>query len=89
MYPGWYQGRATHIHLKVRVDSAEVHTGQLFFDEQVNDAVYATSAYKGHGGSRTTNAQDGIYRQAGDQALAALAKSGDGYRATSTLAVRT
>src|SRR5438309_1472658 len=39
IYPGWYMGRATHIHLKVYVGGNAVHTGQLFFNESANDAV--------------------------------------------------
>ncbi len=29
--PGWYPGRAPHIHLKVHVDGRDLHTGQVFF----------------------------------------------------------
>jgi protocatechuate 3,4-dioxygenase beta subunit len=39
VYPGWYQGRAIHIHLKVHVGGRTVHTGQLFFRESANDRV--------------------------------------------------
>ena len=28
IYPGWYQGRAPHIHVKVHVEGDEVDTGQ-------------------------------------------------------------
>ena len=40
IYPGWYPGRAVHIHVKVHVAGAVVHTGQLFFPAAVTDAVY-------------------------------------------------
>src|SRR5437868_1621090 len=33
IYPGWYQGRAVHIHVKVHVGGSVVHTGQLFFSD--------------------------------------------------------
>ena len=33
IYPGWYQGRAVHIHVKVHVGGNVVHTGQLFFPD--------------------------------------------------------
>jgi protocatechuate 3,4-dioxygenase beta subunit len=33
IYPGWYRGRAVHIHMKVHVGGSVVHTGQLFFDD--------------------------------------------------------
>src|SRR2546425_510648 len=61
LYPGWYQGRSVHIHVKVNVGGAAVHTGQLFFDEKVTDAVYAHPPYSSRAGQRTTNAQDSIF----------------------------
>ena len=44
IYPGWYQGRAVHIHVKVAVDGTEVHTGQLFFDDDASERVFAADA---------------------------------------------
>src|SRR6266550_5062184 len=40
IYPGWYQGRAVHIHIKVHVGGRVVHTGQLFFSDTLTDTVY-------------------------------------------------
>ena len=75
IYPGWYQGRATHIHLKVHVGGSASagtysgghvsHTGQLFFQEALNDQVYRLSPYRAKTGTRTRNAQDSIYAGAG------------------------
>jgi protocatechuate 3,4-dioxygenase beta subunit len=87
IYPGWYEGRATHIHLKVHVGGNAVHTGQLFFDEATNQAVYANAPYTGHAGTRTLNSQDGIYASGGAQSMPALTKEGSGYVATITLGV--
>ncbi len=88
LYPGWYQGRAVHIHLKAHRGGNEVHTTQLFFDEKVNDAVYATSPYNTRSGPRTTNTQDDIYAGGGIRSTLDLAKTGDGYVGTLTLGVR-
>ena len=33
IFPGWYTGRAVHVHLKVALAGDDVHTGQLFFDD--------------------------------------------------------
>jgi protocatechuate 3,4-dioxygenase beta subunit len=78
IYPGWYQGRATHIHLKVHVGGGVSrstysgghvsHTGQLFFPESMNDRIYRLSPYRRRSGTRTRNGQDGIYAQAGGTA---------------------
>jgi protocatechuate 3,4-dioxygenase beta subunit len=88
IYPGWYQGRATHIHIKVHTGGNVVHTGQLFFDEAMNSAVYANSPYNAHSGTRTLNSQDGIYSSGGAQSLATVTNSGSTYVATATLGVK-
>jgi protocatechuate 3,4-dioxygenase beta subunit len=72
IYPGWYAGRSIHIHMKAHVDGQTVHTGQLFFNESVNDRVLRLSPYNGRSGRRLRNSEDGIYRQAGSGALVRL-----------------
>ena len=89
VYPGWYQGRATHIHLKAHVGGSVIHTSQLFFDEPINDAVYARSPYSDHIGQRTLNDQDGIYANGGERSKLQLASQRDGYRGAITLGVQT
>jgi protocatechuate 3,4-dioxygenase beta subunit len=90
IYPGWYRGRAPHIHLKVHVGGSVVHTGQLFFADATSDAVYRTAHYKSHGQPDTTDASDSIYKQAGgSSALVKLAKaSGGGFVGSMTLGVK-
>jgi protocatechuate 3,4-dioxygenase beta subunit len=90
IYPGWYQGRATHIHMKARQSrgSSQVHTGQMFFEEAVNDEVYGGNAYA-RTGRRTVNSQDGIFRGGGQQSMVALTRSGDGYIGTMVIGMRT
>lgn len=65
IYPGWYAGRTTHLHYRVRTtlsDSSEVNfTSQLFFAESVNNAVYATTPYARSGTRSTTNSNDSLY----------------------------
>src|SRR4029079_18908518 len=55
IYPGWYAGRATHIHFEVFRGSSLVKTTQIAFPEDVTRAVYATSVYASKGQSSTTN----------------------------------
>ncbi len=47
VYPGWYPGRAVHIHVKVHVGGNVVHTGQLFFRDSFTDVVYRRAPYSG------------------------------------------
>src|SRR5262245_12176234 len=61
VYPGWYQGRATHIHLEVFVNGSSVKTTQMAFPEDVTAAVYAQGVYAARGQNPTTNARDGIF----------------------------
>lgn len=60
IYPGWYPGRAVHIHLRVFVAGDEVLTSQLFFDDDYTAAIYATGEYAPFGLPNTTNQSDRI-----------------------------
>jgi len=77
IFPGWYQGRTPHIHMKVHVGSADrvVHTGQVFFNEAITSSVYRSGAYAGRGQADTSHAEDSIYAQAGgSRAVARLSR---------------
>jgi protocatechuate 3,4-dioxygenase beta subunit len=65
VFPGWYQGRTPHIHMKVHVGGTVVHTGQVFFNEKITAAVYRTAPYSSHGQADTPHGSDSIYAQAG------------------------
>ena len=83
IYPGWYQGRATHIHFKIRTASGHEFTSQLFFDDAISQRVHTQGVYAGKGTSTTPNSRDGIYRSGGDQLLLKLTEDGQGgYAAT-------
>ncbi|MET7622016.1 intradiol ring-cleavage dioxygenase [Streptomyces sp. NPDC005408] len=82
IYPGWYVGRALHIHLKTHVggtvsggtyEGGHVsHTGQLYFPENYNTQVAALTPYRTNTARRTLNSQDGIYRNGGSSTLLAI-----------------
>jgi protocatechuate 3,4-dioxygenase beta subunit len=79
IYPGWYQGRAVHIHFKIRTGASEF-TSQLFFDDALNTQVFAQTPYSQKGSSGVVkNAADGIYNS---KLLLAVTKNGDAYAAT-------
>jgi protocatechuate 3,4-dioxygenase beta subunit len=82
IYPGWYMGRAVHIHFKIRTAQGQTFTSQLFFDEGVTDTVHAKAPYSSHGKRDTTNAADSIYRQSNGQLLLPVTSSGSGYAGT-------
>jgi protocatechuate 3,4-dioxygenase beta subunit len=92
IYPGWYQGRAVHIHFKIRTDpdgaAGFEFTSQLFFDDELSRAVYATGVYAQKGPQDQPNASDQIFNQSGSATLLAVTQDGDGYRATFPIAVQ-
>ncbi|CAF1298108.1 unnamed protein product [Rotaria sordida] len=75
IYPGWYRGRATHIHIKVHIGAnltnidGEMyatgghvsHTGQFYFDDNLTDKVATVAPYMTNNIRRTRNNEDGIY----------------------------
>jgi protocatechuate 3,4-dioxygenase beta subunit len=62
IYPGWYQGRATHIHAEVTISGVSRKVTQIAFPESVNAAVHGTGAYASRGSNPMSNASDGIFR---------------------------
>jgi protocatechuate 3,4-dioxygenase beta subunit len=87
VYPGWYPGRAVHIHFKLRLFAGSTKTyeftSQLFFDEGLTDAVHTQNPYSARGTRNTRNADDGIYNDLPATQKSALtlqaAKVGNGY----------
>jgi protocatechuate 3,4-dioxygenase beta subunit len=67
IFPGWYQGRTTHIHLRLRSTYDSTSTGgtnttQLFFPQDTIDTINTTiSPYRAEGTNPTTNATDHVY----------------------------
>jgi protocatechuate 3,4-dioxygenase beta subunit len=91
IYPGWYQGRAVHLHFKVRsaasASSAYEFTSQLFFDDTLTDQVHAQQPYAAKGQRDLRNSGDGIYNQGGSQLVLNVTQASEGYAATFDIAV--
>jgi protocatechuate 3,4-dioxygenase beta subunit len=87
IYPGWYAGRAVHIHFKIRTDPGAQRgrefTSQLYFDDALTTRVHSRMPYAAKRGRerRDRNADDRIFARGGDQLLLAPKASGDGYAA--------
>jgi protocatechuate 3,4-dioxygenase beta subunit len=73
IYPGWYSGRAVHIHFTIRTKGAQGEdyqfTSQFFFDETLTDQVHAQEPYASKGERNTRNSSDNIFLRGGDQLL--------------------
>ncbi len=88
VYPGWYQGRTVHIHVKVHLGGNVVHTGQLYFPDTFTDRVYRKAPYTTRPNRATRNVDDAIYRNGGRRSQMALRRTSTGlYVATITMGV--
>jgi protocatechuate 3,4-dioxygenase beta subunit len=85
IYPGWYPGRAVHIHFKIRGESSSRRglefTSQLYFDESITEEVHKRTPYNSKGRRSTTNDADFPFRRGGKQLIPSLAKGAQGYAA--------
>jgi protocatechuate 3,4-dioxygenase beta subunit len=65
VYPGWYEGRAIHIHVKVRslegLQDPFEWTSQLYLDNSINEQVHKQPPYSNHGPIKMLNEEDGIF----------------------------
>jgi protocatechuate 3,4-dioxygenase beta subunit len=88
VYPGWYQGRTVHIHVKVHLGGNVLHTGQLYFPDTVTDAVYRNAPYASRPNRDVRNADDSIYRNGGRKSQVSISKNSAGvYVATIMMGV--
>jgi protocatechuate 3,4-dioxygenase beta subunit len=87
VYPGWYQGRTVHIHVKVHVAGNVVHTGQLYFPDKVTDRVFRRRPYSRRPRRTTRNATDFVFAQSGRRSMLGLRKVGSAYVGSITLGV--
>ncbi len=65
IYPGWYHGRTTHIHAKIRLYTgttpAYAFQTQFFFNDAITAKVYTLPAYARTTQRDTYNATDRVY----------------------------
>jgi protocatechuate 3,4-dioxygenase beta subunit len=95
IYPGWYSGRAVHIHFKLRLYAGSTKsyefTSQFFFNDTLTDSVYTQSPYSSRGSRSTRNASDGIYNSLSTADKAGLtlqtSRTTDGYAGVINLGV--
>jgi len=92
IYPGWYEGRAAHIHFKIRGAGAsrrqQEFTSQLYFEEAVTDQIFKQAPYSGKAGRRTMNDRDFIFRRDGKELLLTPVKTSEGYTAIFDIGLR-
>ena len=101
VYPGWYEGRAIHIHIKVTAfdgpNGKLDWTSQFYLNNSANEQVHTQPPYSNHGPVPVTNEQDGIFTgpstdglvktDAGKHLMLELTKQGEGYTGTFNVVV--
>lgn len=93
IYPGWYEGRAVHLHFKVRAaagaDRSHEFSSQLYFDEAVTDRVHARAPYSVRGRRTQRNKEDGLFRRGGSRLMLALTETSSGYAGEFSVGLKT
>ncbi|MEL4307554.1 dioxygenase family protein [Joostella sp. CR20] len=88
IYPGWYRGRAPHIHVEV-LDSNEnsLMVTQIAFPEDTSSGVYATTGYNGE--PDTSNTSDNVFSDslANNMADSITGNTTDGFVLTKVITV--
>lgn len=73
IYPGWYSGRAVHIHFTIHTTAADgsayQFTSQFFFDDSLSDQVHMLEPYAAKGQRNVRNNADNIFNGGGGQLL--------------------
>ncbi|MGI4874194.1 MAG: intradiol ring-cleavage dioxygenase [Janthinobacterium lividum] len=94
IYPGWYEGRVTHIHFEVFIGKKLVLTSQVAFPDALNAAVYAQPPYNQHGKNTSIarNAADHVFNESATVLTHTLFNvvpnaATDGYTGTFTVGV--
>lgn len=88
IFPGWYMGRAPHIHVEI-LDSNEnsIRVTQIAFPKDTCDTVYATTGYNGE--ADTLNASDNVFSDSldGNMLDSLTGNTTDGYTLLKTIVV--
>ncbi|AXB56527.1 dioxygenase family protein [Flavobacterium fluviale] len=89
IYPGWYQGRAPHIHVEVLSSSgSSLLVTQIAFPETISSQVYSSTNYAAHGQADTANTKDNVFADSLSDELAVITGNlTDGYTLTKTITV--
>jgi protocatechuate 3,4-dioxygenase beta subunit len=88
LYPGWYESRAIHIHVKAHVNGHVSHTGQLFFPEDITAEIARLEPYARRlNVERTIQDEDHVFtKQHGRASILQLARLANGSNVNGFLA---
>jgi protocatechuate 3,4-dioxygenase beta subunit len=89
IYPGWYQGRAPHVHVEVLSSTGtSLLVTQIAFPETISSEVYSSTNYIAHGQADTANTKDNVFADSLSDELATITGNlSDGFTLTKTITV--
>lgn len=91
IFPGWYPNRTVHMHFKIRADTearrSKVFTSQIYFSDELADAIHALHPYATRGPRKVRNNRDVIFMFRGDQLVLPLREERRGYSGTFEVAL--
>jgi protocatechuate 3,4-dioxygenase beta subunit len=89
IYPGWYPGRATHIHFRVYLALDLQATSQLALPDDATTAVYNSALYAAKGQNPTSPSRDDIFSDGVTYQLATVTQNAatGGYDAQLTVGI--
>ena len=88
IFPGWYPGRTVHIHFKIRVGpqgkgaEGKEFTSQIYFDDELTDAIHAQPPYSKRGPRKVRNNRDVVSLIGGSKLILPLKDEKRGYAGT-------
>jgi protocatechuate 3,4-dioxygenase beta subunit len=90
VYPGWYHGRAPHIHLEVfDKNERSLLVTQVAFPEDVSKKVYSSPLYLSRGQADTPNHDDNVFADSLSEQMGTITGNiTDGFTLSSTIVVR-
>jgi protocatechuate 3,4-dioxygenase beta subunit len=90
IFPGWYRGRATHIHVHIyNASGKSLLVTQIAFPAEITDAVYTTATnYYTNGKQDTYNNTDNVFRDGYEREIATITGNiTNGYELTHAIVV--
>ena len=91
IFPGWYPNRAVHVHFKIRSaaqgEGRKEFTSQIYFPDEVSDAVHSQPAYAARGARKVRNDRDLLFLFRGSRLVLPLREEKKGYAGTFDVAL--
>jgi len=73
IFPGWYPGRVTHVHLQVKINDISVKVTQFIYPEAERDIIHSTAPYNTWGLDPVPASSDGSFADGTEGQVASLA----------------